>query len=147
MKTLRLISLTVVVVLIAGSCSGGPGEEDRFIDGYFSRAVQVFPGNSVRVLGVEVGRVTEVENAPDRDAVRVHMRIDDPDLVLPADVEATIVPVSLLGERYVQLLPAYEGGAKFTDSEIPVDRTSVPVEQDELLRSLQDYFGELQPAR
>lgn len=141
----RLIAVAVILALVAAGFTFGRSGSDgsRYVDAYFSRAVQVFPGNTVRVLGVGVGRVVEVENTD--DAAKVTMRIDDPDIELPADVKATIIPVSLLGERYVQLFPAYDGGEKFTGDEIPLEQTSVPVEQDELLRSLQDYFGQLDP--
>ena len=141
-------SLLVIVALIASAFTIANGRnDDRHITAYFDRAVQVFPGNTVRVLGVDIGRVTNVDVTRDQSRVAVTFKIEDEDVKLPADVEATLVPVSLLGERYVQLLPAYRGGPTFEGDEIPVERTSVPVEQDELLRSLQDYFGELDPQR
>jgi phospholipid/cholesterol/gamma-HCH transport system substrate-binding protein len=141
----RIMGLLIAVALVASGCSmfGGSEDEGREIKARFSRAVQVFPGNSVRVLGVTIGRVTDVENVD--GAAEVTLRIDEPDIKLPDDVSATIVPVSLLGERYIQLFPAYDGGAEFTADVIDTDRTSVPAEQDELLRGLQDYFGALDP--
>ncbi|MGH2754969.1 MAG: MCE family protein, partial [Actinomycetota bacterium] len=143
--TKRIAGLLVALALVASGCSvfGGSGDDQRIIKARFTRVVQVFPGNSVRVLGVSVGRITNVENA--NGAAEVTLRIDDPEIKLPADVNATIVPVSLLGERYIQLFPAYDGGAEFTSDVIDLDRTSVPAEQDELLRGLQDYFGAIDP--
>jgi phospholipid/cholesterol/gamma-HCH transport system substrate-binding protein len=143
--TKRIVGLLIALALVASGCSmfGGSGGDQRVMKARFSRAVQVFPGNSVRVLGVTVGRVTDVENV--EGAAEVTLRIDDPSIKLPEDVQATIVPVSLLGERYIQLFPAYEGGAEFTTDVIDLERTSVPAEQDELLRGLQDYFGALDP--
>lgn len=132
--------------MVASGCSiGGGGSESRVINAEFSRAVQIFPGNSVRVLGVKVGRVTDV--AVDAEKAVVEIRIDDPDIKLPSDVKATLVPESLLGERYVQLFPAYEGGAEFAGDTIELADTSVPAEQDELLRGLQDYFGAIDPEK
>ncbi len=146
MRKHRFGSLLVALAIVASGCSlGDKPAEERVVTASFSRAIQMFPGNSVRVLGVTVGRVIEVENTG--DSVIVTFRIDDPDLRLPADVKATIVPVSLLGERYIQLFPAYEGGPQFTQDSIPISKTSVPVEQDELLRSLHDYFGNLDPQK
>lgn len=142
----RAICLALVAALFFGACSFGGGDEgNRVITAQFSRAIQIFPGNSVRVLGVTVGRVIDVRNV--EGAAEVEIRIDDPDLKLPEDVKATLVPVSLLGERYVQLLPAYEGGPEFTGDSLSLERTSVPAEQDELLRSMQDYFGALDPEK
>lgn len=142
----RFVGTLLAIVMVATGCSAFGGEEEgRTITAEFSRAVQMFPGNSVRVLGVDVGRVTDVEQG--RESVEVTFRIDDSDLKLPADVNATIVPVSLLGERYVQLFPAYEGGEEFTSDHLAMEHTSVPTEQDELLRGLQDYFGALDPTK
>jgi phospholipid/cholesterol/gamma-HCH transport system substrate-binding protein len=142
------ITILLVAALVASAFTiASERNDERYMTAYFDRAVQIFPGNSVRVLGVDIGRVTDVEVADDQSQVAVTFKIEDEDVRLPADVEATLVPVSLLGERYVQLLPAYEGGPAYEDDELPIERTSVPVEQDELLRSLQDYFGELDPER
>ncbi|HJP66626.1 MAG TPA: MCE family protein [Actinomycetota bacterium] len=108
----------------------------------FSRAVQVFPGIKVRVLGVDVGTVTNIANVD--NGVEVTFRLDDKTMKLPADVQAAIVPMSLLGERYIQLFPSYQSGPTLApDATIPLNRTAVPAEPDELLRSLQDYLGAL----
>ena len=137
----RLFIGFVAVLLIAAGCTGDSGQT-RTIKAEFSRAVQVFPGVKVKVLGVDVGNVTSVDTGT--DSVVVTMRIDDEDLKLPADAGAVIVPMSLLGERYVQLTPAYESGAELDDgATIPLARTTVPAEGDELLRAMQEYLGEL----
>lgn len=139
-----LLLVAIAALSISAFSIARSSTSPRYVDAEFTRAVQVFPGNSVRVLGVDVGRVKAVQNTA--DGVRVSFELND-DVVLPEDVQATIVPVSLLGERYIQLFPAYDGGARFEDSLIPIERTSVPTEQDELLRGLQDYFGELDPEK
>ncbi|MEA2460024.1 MAG: phospholipid/cholesterol/gamma-HCH transport system substrate-binding protein [Actinomycetota bacterium] len=144
--TKRFLASIVAAALMISGCSfiGGDGDQSgRIMHARFSRAIQVFPGNSVRVLGVNIGRVITVDNTA--DAVDVTFRVDDPNISFPADVKATIVPVSLLGERYIQLFPSYNGGPEFTGDTIDLADTSVPAEQDELLRSLQDYFGALDP--
>jgi phospholipid/cholesterol/gamma-HCH transport system substrate-binding protein len=141
----RLVVVTAVVALVAGGMAFVFGtNESRSYTAVFSRAVQVFPGGKARVLGVDVGVITEVRNVP--DGVAVSFNIDDPDIELPADVQAAIVPASLLGERYVQLFPAYQGGPALEEgATIPMERTAVPAEPDELLRSLQDYLGAIDP--
>ncbi len=144
----KLIGALVALALVASGCSFiGLGGEDsgRKITAEFSRAVQIFPGNSVRVLGVTVGRVTDVRVTA--EVAEVDIRIDDPDIELPADVKATLIPVSLLGERYVQFFPAYDGGPTFDGDRLSLANTSVPAEQDELLQGLQDYFGAIDPAK
>jgi phospholipid/cholesterol/gamma-HCH transport system substrate-binding protein len=131
-----------VLAMILGSCSFG-GRGSQTYRASFARAVQVFPAVKVRVLGVNVGEVVDVRNAG--QSVEVTFRVDR-GVQLAADVNAAIVPMSLLGERYIQLFPAYQGGAALPPgSTIPVSHTAVPSEPDELLRSLQDYLGGLDP--
>lgn len=140
----RLSALVAVAtVLLSGCSSSGTGGGGNFA-AQFSRAIQVFPGIRVRVLGVNVGTVTGIKNA--NGGVLVSFKIDDPTTKLPANVQAALVPASLLGERYVQLFPAYQSGPALTSgATIPISRTAVPSEPDELLRSLQNYLGALNP--
>ena len=138
----RLGLLALVVTVAASGCVFGGTDREAY-SALFERAVQLFPGGRVRVLGVDVGLISSVKNVD--DGVLVGLKIDE-EVPLPADVRAAIVPASLLGERYVQLFPAYEGGARLPrGATIPVARTAVPAEPDELLRSLQDYLGALDP--
>jgi phospholipid/cholesterol/gamma-HCH transport system substrate-binding protein len=140
----RFLALALCTGLVLTACGVIGGSEERTYGAMFSRAIQVFPGGKVRVLGVDVGVVKDVENAA--GAVQVTFVVEDPEVELPADVEAAIVPASLLGERYIQLFPAYQGGpALQPGGTIPVERTAVPSEPDELLRSLQDYLGAIDP--
>lgn len=140
----RLVAFAVVVSLVLTACTLLTGNEPRTYKAMFSRAVQLFPGGKVRVLGVDVGDIKDVQNSG--QGVAVTFTVDDPELQLPADVQAAIVPASLLGERYVQLFPAYTGGPTLPpNATIPMERTAVPSEPDELLRSLQDYLGAIDP--
>jgi virulence factor Mce-like protein len=140
----RLLALVVATTVLLTGCALLGGGEERTYKAMFSRAIQVFPGGKVRVLGVDVGLVQEVENAA--GGVEVTFVVDDPEMQLPADVEAAIVPASLLGERYIQLFPAYQGGPTLQPgATIPMERTAVPSEPDELLRSLQNYLGAIDP--
>lgn len=144
---LRMVAILVASAVFATACTAALGQSEnanRVLKIRFDRAVQLFAGNTARVLGVEVGRVIDVQVI--EGAAEATVRISDPDLQLPADVRATIVPLSLLGERYVQMFPAYEGGPTFEGDLIDLDRTAVPAEQDELLQGLKDYFGAIDPA-
>lgn len=143
MRRLALLVLVPTLGVLGFSFAQG-GSEDAVFHADFRRAVQVFPGVHVRVLGVDVGIVSEVKNVA--GAARVTFRLERHDIKIPADVSAAVVPSSLLGERYIQLFPAYQGGPQLAGgSVIPIERTAVPAEPDELLRSLQDYLGALDP--
>ena len=141
----RLGATMCVVAMVASACGivGGGGGGGRTFTAYFTRAVSLFPDSQVRVLGLPAGSVADVE--VEGNLVRVELSVSD-DVPVPADAQATIVPFSLIGERYVQLFPAYTGGPRMKDGAvIPVERTSVPVEPDEALKSLRDLLEDLNP--
>lgn len=142
----RFLAGVVALTLVASSCSLLPGAGGRGgiqVTTFFERAVSLFEGSEVRVLGLPAGTVDEVE--VDGNLVRVELTVDD-DVPVPADAQATIVPLSLIGERFVQLFPAYTGGPRLQDGAvIPVERTTVPVEPDEALESLRDLLDDLNP--
>jgi virulence factor Mce-like protein len=113
------------------------------ITAYFDRAVGVYSGSEVKVLGVGVGRIDEV--VPEGDRVRVELTVSD-DVEIPAAVEAVVVAPSLVSDRYVQLTPAYESGPVLADGAvIPLERTATPVELDDLTASVNDLATALGP--
>ncbi|MFU8854631.1 MCE family protein [Micromonospora sp. SL1-18] len=115
----------------------------RRVVAHFTRAVGVYPGSDVRVLGVRVGEVEKV--VPEGRTVRVEMRYD-PTLRIPADAQALIVPPSVVSDRYVQFTPAFTGGpALDDDADIPVGRTAAPMEIDDIYQALDDFNKALGP--
>lgn len=144
----RLIALTVVILLAgAGWLTFHPFTRHRSyaVTAYFTKTIGLFPRSDVRVLGVAIGKVRSVE--PMGDKVAVVMDIDSAHKV-PANATAFIVPISLISDRYVQLSPPYSAGPSLVDgSTIPITRTSVPAELDDLLSSLQRFFSALESGR
>src|SRR5918999_1155101 len=144
----RQLQLTGLVAVIAVLLASGlylvlqsPG---RMITAYFTSATGVFQDNSVRVLGVPVGSIVEV--APEGTRVRVEMRIDDPDLRLPADAKAAVVSPSLVTGRYIQLAPTWSGGPELqSGAVIPIERTAVPLGVDDLARTATELADALGP--
>ncbi|HEU5109823.1 MAG TPA: MCE family protein, partial [Micromonosporaceae bacterium] len=142
----RVVTAAVVAVVVVAATAavvlarGGP---ERRLAAFFTRAVGVHSGSDVRVLGVRIGEVVAV--VPSGDAVRVDMRYDA-DWPVPAHARAVIVPPSVVSDRYVQLTPAYTGGAALPDgAELPVGRTAAPMEIDEIYRALDDFNRALGP--
>ena len=137
-----LLSLLLALAVVLGGCSVLGGDGTREVQAEFRRTFNLFPQSPVRVLGVKVGQVTELETSPGSDVVTVTMEIDD-EVELSSDASAVILTASLLGERYVQLVdgedaePLDEGGL------IPLERTAVPFEFDEVLNGLNDFVGGL----
>ncbi len=120
-----------------------PGEGSRTVTAHFDRAVGVYPGTHLRVMGVRVGEVTAV--VPEGSSVRVEMTYDR-DYKIPADAKAAVVTPTLVADRYVQVFPAYsKGKAMPDDGDIPLARTQVPIELDRMFRSLDDLAVTLGP--
>jgi phospholipid/cholesterol/gamma-HCH transport system substrate-binding protein len=144
-RQLQLTALAgVLVVLVASGLYIVLQPPVRMITAYFTSATAVFEDNSVRVLGVPVGSIVEV--APEGTRVRVEIRIDDPDLKLPADVHAVVVSPSLVTGRYIQLAPTWSGGPELgAGAVIPVERTDVPLGIDELARTTTELADALGP--
>jgi virulence factor Mce-like protein len=117
--------------------------ETKTVSAHFSRAVSVYQGTDVRILGVNVGTVTAV--IPEGESVRVEMEYDAK-YSLPADAQAVIVTPTLVADRFVQLTPAYTSGKTLADgAEIALPDTGVPVELDRIYASLRDLSEALGP--
>lgn len=139
----KVVAAIVVVGLVAAAFVWWTRAGTVTVSGDFVRAVGLFPGSDVRVLGVHVGKVKTVE--PRGQVVRVTFEVDA-DVKVPAQAQAVIVAPSLVSDRYVQLLPAYTTGAVMKDgASIPRERTAVPVELDRVSQSLDDLMVALGP--
>ncbi|AXT84360.1 mammalian cell entry protein [Aeromicrobium sp. A1-2] len=120
-----------------------PGDGPRTVTAHFDRAIAVYPGTDLRVMGVRVGVVTAV--VPDGNSVRVEMTYDR-EYTLPADAKAAVVTPTLVADRYVQVFPAYDGGKAMSDrGDIPLDRTQTPIELDRMYKALDDLAVTLGP--
>ncbi len=139
-----VIAIAVVISLVAaGAIFLRGGEETYRLTAYFPRAIGLFKRSTVRVLGVEVGRVAAVVSEGDR--VRVVMDIAEGTKV-PTNANAVIVPISLISDRYVQFSPVWRGGPSLqAGDEIPLERGVAPAELDDLLATLKRFLEALEP--
>lgn len=126
--------LTALVVAAAVVMFGG-GPDQRTLTAYFPRTISLYEGSDVRVLGVGVGTVESV--VPEGTRVKVVMRYD-PEVDLPADASAVLIAPSVVGDRYVQITPAFEEGDQALPDDVVLeeDRTEVPIELDQIYSSL-----------
>jgi phospholipid/cholesterol/gamma-HCH transport system substrate-binding protein len=132
----RPVAVALVILVLTSLTVLGTDVRDggRRVTARFLNSVNLYDGARVKVLGVDVGKVTSVE--VEGTAVTVEMAVED-DVRLPVDVQAVIVPPSIVGDRYVQLTPAYSGGEELPPGAvIGLERTAVPVELDETYRQL-----------
>ncbi len=134
----------VLALVVAGALWWTLKDAGRnHLTAYFAGAVGLYEGNSVRMLGVDMGTITRIQ--PMGNQVRVELEYDR-SVPVPADAKAIIVSPSLVSDRYVQLAPAYKGGPQIDDGAvIGLDRTEVPLEVDELAASLSRVSQSLGP--
>jgi phospholipid/cholesterol/gamma-HCH transport system substrate-binding protein len=144
----RTISVAVAVILVAAVVAATVvwrlDRPQRRLVAHFTSTIGVHPGSDLRVLGVRVGEVTAV--TPEGPTVRVDLRYDTT-YDFPADVQAIIVSPSIVSDRYIQLTPAYSGGPTLADgADLAVSRTAVPLEVDDVYRSLDQLNRALGPS-
>ncbi|HKD89134.1 MAG TPA: MCE family protein [Streptosporangiaceae bacterium] len=142
-----VLSIAAAIVaaglIIPGVLLYGAAHPAKHVTAYFAETIGVYPGSSVRVLGVQVGTVNSVQ--PDGTGVRVTMTLD-PGIAVPADADAVVVAPSVVSDRYVQLTPAYTRGPQLGDGAvIPVSRTAIPVEVDQIYAALTKLANALGP--
>ena len=134
---LLLVAAAVVAIGVAHS------SHSQHFTLYFDEAKSLYAGDSVDVLDVPVGHVTSVQ--PESGGVRVDVVVDG-DTPIPAGARGVIVSPTLVSVRHVELTPAYTTGVRLADhAVIPLSRTAVPVEWDEVQRQLTDLATALGP--
>lgn len=139
---------TVILGVMAGGCEfngaydlplpGSPVDEDQSFEvtAEFRDILDVVPRSPVKVNDVTVGEVTDVERV--KWNALVTMRIQD-DVDLPANAIADVRATSLLGEKYIALLPdpsKQPSGTLADGAEIPLSSTGRNPEVEEVLGAL-----------
>ncbi|MFC4329256.1 MCE family protein [Streptomyces andamanensis] len=144
-KRSRLLAAAVALVVVAAGLavarvldSGGTR-----VTAYFDRAVGIYAGSDLRILGVRAGAVKSVR--PQGTQVRVELELDD-GIQVPKGAHAVIVAPSVVADRFVQLTPAYRSGPALADGAVlPASGNRTPVEIDQLYASLTDLSKALGP--
>jgi phospholipid/cholesterol/gamma-HCH transport system substrate-binding protein len=110
---------------------------------YFPETLALYPGDRVTIMGVKVGAIDKIEPAGDKMRVTFHY---DNSFKVPANATASILNPSLVASRNIQLSPPFTGGPVMENNAvIPIDRTQVPVEYDQLRDSLNRILTDLGP--
>ena len=146
-RLLKVLAVVLAGVLVVGAVVlvrnifFGP----KTISAVFTTATGIYPGDDVRVSGVKVGTIKAIE--PQGTQTKLVLDVDR-DVPITADAKAVIVAQNLVAARYVQLAPAYRNnvGPKMADNAvIPLDRTAIPVEWDEVKAQLMRLATDLGP--
>ncbi|WP_018653211.1 MCE family protein [Actinomadura flavalba] len=144
-KSLVFIVVTIVATLVLAMSIAQTGSgstttyKARFTDASGLRA-----GDSVRVAGVQVGRVDKIGVVEKRVAL-VTFSVEK-DRRLPASSTATIKYLNLVGQRYVELdRGAGEAGSLAAGATIPTERTTPALNLTQLFNGFQPLFAALSP--
>ncbi|MFI2504855.1 MCE family protein [Streptomyces sp. NPDC018972] len=140
-----LTGLLALAVLVAGGLTAVRvlDPDGTRVTAYFDRAVGVYAGSDLRILGVRVGEVESVR--PQGTTVRVGLLLDE-GVKVPEGARAVVVAPSVVADRYVQLTPAYSAGPALAEGAVlPAARNRTPVEIDQLYDSVTELGEALGP--
>jgi phospholipid/cholesterol/gamma-HCH transport system substrate-binding protein len=140
--TAASLIVTGGLVMIMGNLGRGDQTEYKAL---FSSASELVAGSSVRVAGVEVGKVTEVEFHGESNAL-VSFKVDS-DVPLTRDSRASVRFLNLVGDRYMTLEAGEGGGATRLPPEatIPLSNTKPALNLTALFNGFQPLFQALRP--
>ena len=101
-----LVIVAGVVAAVLGTlwlqdASFGRGTQE--VEALFLEVGQLMNGNSVKLRGVTIGQVQEINVEPDGAAVRVRMRIRD-EVVLPENRAVLLAPESMFGDWQAEIV-------------------------------------------
>jgi virulence factor Mce-like protein len=140
-------------LLLAPGCGIIRAPASYHMTAYFPKAVAFYNQSKVKLMGLNVGTVNSISfvgksQDPNCDSSCIKVRFTvTKNVPLPADVKASIMPLSLIGERNLTLFPPFTGsGPTARDGDtIPLTRTSVPVEVDDILKTITDLAHAIDP--
>ncbi|WP_405683086.1 MCE family protein [Streptomyces sp. NBC_00057] len=147
MRLTRIVGIGAGLAVVAVAATTGvmalDEEGTTTVTAYFDQATGVYAGSDLRILGVKAGTVESVK--PRGKEVEVVLRVDK-GIKVPKEAHAVVVAPSLVADRYIQLAPAYNGGAVLADgAELPAANNATPVEVDQLYESITELAGALGP--
>ncbi|MDO3647397.1 MCE family protein [Nocardia mangyaensis] len=140
-----LVSLLVTVVVwntLARTVDG----DTRKYTAIFTDVLGLRPGDDVRMAGVRVGKVENIELDGKNDA-KVSFIVQSDQSVFD-DTKALVRYQNLIGQRYVALAPGQETSPTELKSgaTIPIERTEPSFDISALLNGFQPLFQALDPA-
>ncbi|CAN5416676.1 virulence factor Mce family protein [soil metagenome] len=142
---LGIVAIVVALVAVIGGWQLYKKLTTTTVVAEFPQALALYPGDKVQIMGVKVGTIDKIEPAGDR--MRVTFSYDNKYKV-PANATASILNPSLVASRTIQLSPPYTGGPVLENNAvIPLDRTQVPVEWDDLRNQITDIVSQLGPTK
>ena len=135
-----LIALAVIAIGVYLSFSKDiPFTRPFQVKAVFENSPPIQRNQAVRIAGVDVGKVSDVEPVGgDSPAVTVTMKLDDEALPLHRDAEIKVRPrIFFEGNLFFDLKPGTPSAPELEDGDtIPASQTSAPVQLDQVLGTL-----------
>jgi phospholipid/cholesterol/gamma-HCH transport system substrate-binding protein len=102
----------------------------------FNEATQLAEQSDVRISGVNVGKVQNIELAPNGKQALATVDIDNQYAPLPQSARAILRTKTLLGETYIELTPGSGNGPRLADGgTLPEANVAESVQLDEIFRT------------
>ncbi len=132
------VVLVVITTFLAFSKSL-PWREPFEFKAVFESAANIRLDSPVRIAGVEIGQVTNVDHMEDSDLAVVTMEVNEDALPIHEDTTLKIRPrLFLEGNFFVDMTAGTPARPKLEDGDtVPVTQTSYPVQLDHILTTLQ----------
>lgn len=134
-KNLLETLMGVVVLAVAGVflVFAYEGSQLKVVEGYnlkgkFANATGISVGSDIRIGGIKVGVVSQMDLDPDTYEAIVSMQISK-DTKLPKDTSAAISSSGLLGSKFVQLTPGGDDRMLKEGGRIQYTQSSVSLEE------------------
>ncbi|MCX6398118.1 MAG: MCE family protein [Propionibacteriales bacterium] len=99
----------------------------------------------VKIRGVIIGQVMEAESGPDGAVLTLGIKPDKIKQV-PSNVTASILPKTLFGEKYVELVIPQDPSSTSLKANDRITQTALPVEVERVLNDLFPLLDSIQPA-
>lgn len=139
--TAASLVVTGGLVMIMGNLGGGDQTTYKAV---FSSASELVPGSSVRVAGVQVGKVSDVEFHGESNSL-VTFKVDS-GVPLTRESRASVRFLNLVGDRYMTLEAGAGGGPRLApEATIPLSHTTPALNLTALFNGFQPLFQALRP--
>lgn len=132
---LVMILLTIPLVLLVKYFLFDKPEGSYVVKAEFETASGIVDNSNVKIGGVDAGNIDSIELTDDDTAI-VTMRLVDASAPIGEGATATVRPVTLLGEKYVDLEVGDLEQELPSGETLPIDATGISTELDQVVNML-----------
>jgi virulence factor Mce-like protein len=143
---LASVGVIVAIVALAANQFRGGFTESVPVTLLSDRAGLVMnPDAKVQMLGVQVGKVSSIEELPDGQAA-IHLAMDPSQLhLIPSNALVDIAATTVFGAKYVQFIPPADPSTETMHPGQVLDARNVTVEINTLFEQLTSVLSKLEP--